>query len=171
MHRIGSPTAHSTSGAVPSDLLTQTVNPVITAGQETFSLMLETDVQRTGFSARDADASLYEITALIGVTGPVAGSLCLSLGRETAIRAVQSITGTRSTIHSELVRDGVGELSNIIVGSAKESLDIPLDMGLPSVIVGTNYEVTFPRESQPLRLEFESGLGPLLIDFGFSRSI
>lgn len=153
-----------------AELTVKAANPLVAAVKETFATMLGASIHRTGLELRPDDASMYDISALIGVSGRVAGAFCISFAFETAAGAVSRFTGMEVDPRSGLVIDGVGEFTNVIVGSAKERFDLPLNLGIPNVVVGEKHKVTFPPQAKPLRVTFESDFGPMLIDFGFSSS-
>lgn len=153
-----------------AELTVKTVNPLVEAVQETFDSMLGASIHRTGLDMRPENASMYDISALIGVSGRVSGAFCISFAFETAAGAVSRFTGLDVDPRSALVADGVGEFTNVIIGSAKEKFDIALNLGIPNVVLGKDHHVTFPAQARPIRVTFESDFGPMMIDFGFSCS-
>lgn len=163
-------TDYSTKESASASLTLKIINPLVEAVGETFSAMLNAEVQRTSFDLRPENAENYDYSALIGVSGTAQGSFCLSLTTDTATKAVSRFTGLDLDQSKKILSDGVGEFTNVIVGSAKSKLTIPLNLGIPNVIHGNEYQVDFPPEAKPMRVEFDSDLGPLLIDFGFVQS-
>ena len=153
--------------AASAGLTMQIVNPLAEAVRDTFMLMLGSEVTRDGFGLRPPNPRLYEYSALLQMNGPVFGAFCLSLSSSVAVSAVSRVSGNDVEPGSELLVDGVGEFTNVIVGAAKDKLDLPLEIEIPEVIAGPRSDVEFPAGSKPMRIMFGSDLGPLLIDFGF----
>jgi chemotaxis protein CheX len=63
----------------------------------------------------------------------------------------------------ETVTDGVGEIVNIVAGSAKSKFTgdgPPIDLSLPNVIRGNDYTVEYPSKAVWLEVPFQSELGP-----------
>lgn len=155
----------------PSDLMCKTVNPLVSAVKSTFRNMLSVEARRDRLDIRPEDPDMFDISAIIGVTGRVSGSFCISFPFETAGAAVSRFTGMDVAPNSSLAIDGVGEFTNVIVGNAKDQFEIALNLGIPNVVVGQDHHISFPPETYPMRLMFTSEIGPLLIDFGFSSQV
>ncbi len=158
----------STGTAAPANLTTSVINPLIQATFETFEMMLDCKSRRTRLSLKDDTTQLYPITAVIGMTGQAAGSICLSFSREAACTAVKRMLDMDVDEITPLVCDTVGEFANVIAGSAKDRLaDLSLELGIPNIIRGQNVQIDFPSNAQPLVIQFESDIGPFLIICGF----
>lgn len=151
-----------------ANLTVRTAGPLVSAVIATFDTMLSSSVRRTSLDLRSENDQMLDISALIGVSGKVSGSFCLSFARPTAAAAVSRFTGLEVDPDSPLVIDGVGEFTNVIVGNAKDNIDLALNLGIPNVVHGPEHAISFPGEAKPMRVCFESDLGPLLVDFGFT---
>lgn len=160
--------ANNLQAAAPANLTYRTAGPLVAAVVETFDAMLSARVERTGLALRDEGVGMLDFSAVIGVSGKVTGSFCISFAEETAVEAIARFTGIQVDPKSSLVIDGVGEFTNIIVGAAKAGMDLPLNIGIPNVVSGRGHVIAFPNEARPMRVTFSSDLGPLLIDFGFA---
>src|SRR5690606_12867481 len=111
----------------------------------------------------------YELSAVIGISGVGKGSIVLSFAEKTATKAVGTIVGMQFEKVDEMGVDGVGALANMVGGSAKDRLKMGLNLGLPNVIRGVEYSVEFPVLSTPMRVGYDSEIGPFLIEFGFVK--
>ena len=148
------------------------LNPFLNATVDVFRTMLSCELVRGQAALKSSHAPQYEISGLIGLTGKCQGMVVVSLGRETAIQATAILLSERPSSIDAQVVDTVGELTNMIAGAAKSKLEqLHLSIGLPSVICGKNHSIGFPSNSTPLALPFDSRIGPICIDVGFSRSI
>lgn len=157
----------SRKNAAPAAISMKIVNPLIESVIDTFDVMFNACVERSGLALRKEDASYLTYAAIIGVSGSAQGSFCLSVADDTAVEAVTRFTGMEVNPGSQLLSDGVAEMCNVIVGGMKDRLSIALNLGIPNVISGADYKVDFPPQSTPMRIEFSSEIGPLFIDFGF----
>lgn len=115
-----------------------------------------------------AGQKIYELTSVIGMSGEVTGALSFSVPREAAYGILERMTGIVATEVDELVRDVVGEMSNMIAGAGKRSLEqFSLQLGLPQVITGQSCVVYAPRWAVHYHVPFEADFGPCSLDVGF----
>ncbi|MBM4001483.1 MAG: chemotaxis protein CheX [Planctomycetes bacterium] len=147
------------------------VNPFLTAARDVFQTMFECDLVRGTPSLKRACGPELDVSGMIGLSGDYQGMVVLSLGRETAIRAAEILLGHRPGDIDEDVVDAVGEITNMIAGSAKAMLGKPnLNLGLPTVVCGAFHFVRFPTSSVPIVLPFDSPLGPICIEIGLTEA-
>ncbi|MGE0760417.1 MAG: chemotaxis protein CheX [Pirellulaceae bacterium] len=143
------------------------INPFVSATHEVFSVMLNCQLTRGPLTMKRTSIPEYEISGLIGLSGKAQGMVVLSLGRETAVQATTVLLGHRPDGITSDVVDAVGELANMIAGSAKAKLEAyEMSVSLPSVICGKNHSVSFPSQTIPIVIPFESDIGPICIDVG-----
>ena len=111
------------------------INPFIDSVHKLFSAMLGSKVEQGQIGVAKGKSVPFELTALIGLSGMARGT----------------------------VTDGVGEIVNIVAGSAKSKFTgdgSPIDLSLPNVIRGDNYTIEYPSQAVWLEVPFESELGP-----------
>jgi chemotaxis protein CheX len=143
------------------------LNPFITSIIHMFDTMLHVNIVRqTPFIGVNALPE-NEVSGIIGLTGKAQGAAVVSLGRETAIRCTERLLGERpATVNAE-VRDAVGEMANIVAGGAKAQMQqLELRVSLPSVIIGRNHLIDFPRGLTPVCVPFECDWGPVTLQVG-----
>ncbi len=154
--------------ATSASLTASIVNPILLATIETFDMMLSCKVSRKSLAIKTPETAFYGITAVIGLTGTAAGTICVSFPQETAFACVRRLLDMEFTEVNALVCDSVGEFANMIAGSAKDKLSqAALNLGIPTVVRGEKHHVDFPSNSQPMCVTYESELGPFMIAFGF----
>ena len=100
------------------------------------------------------------VTGMIGVHGNVSGFLTVNVSERFALKAVAHIM--QEEVSRELSSntiDGVGELTNMIVGGAKSALaggDWAFSsITVPSVIVGEGYSIAYANGLDFLTVTFE----------------
>ena len=143
------------------------INPLLGSVVETFNTMLDCQARRGQLELRDADAEPYEVSAIISLTGRAKGTICMSFDRPTALEIGARLAGASGWKLTPAVLDAVGEIANVVTGSAKSKLELGLNMGLPTLVRRADFDVRFPPEAEPMRLHFDSEVGPFSIDFGF----
>lgn len=99
------------------------------------------------------------ITGMIGVHGKVSGFVNVNLAERVAIKAVGGLLQENYQSLTAQVVDGVGEITNIIVGGIKSALantawSFP-HITVPSVIVGSGYRMTYAKGLEFLSVCFE----------------
>lgn len=82
------------------------------------------------------------VAGMIGmVSGKIVGNLTISFEKEAALKIINSMTEESYTEINDEVLDAIGELTNIIYGSAKTVLNqfgYAFEMAIPTVIEGYN---------------------------------
>ncbi|MEM1305210.1 MAG: chemotaxis protein CheX [Planctomycetota bacterium] len=148
-------------------ITTKIINPLLAAVSETFDMMLGCPVEREQLALRAFEAELYDLSAVIGITGSAKGAICISFPANTALSLVDAFIGEKSSRITPSVVDAMGELVNIVAGATKSKMKLGLNMGLPNVVHGKRHKVDLPTDSKPMRVSYSSALGPFLVDFGF----
>ena len=143
------------------------INPFLSAAANVFQTMLDWELKRGQLYLSEHVHPEFEISGVIGLTGMYSGTVSLSMGKEAAIEATEIMLGERPGGLDADVVDTVGELINMVAGSAKTQLEkFSMSLGLPSVIIGVNHSIEFPRGVTPIGIPFESPLGSVFLDVG-----
>ncbi len=147
------------------------INPFIESAVSVFEMMLGCQVKRTGAKVCESFAPQFDITGIIGLSGRATGDVVISFERELALLATEALIGEKPTDLSADVIDTIGELTNMIAGNAKASMEeLELKLALPTVIVGKNHTIRFPSKVRPIALAFESDMGYFNIEVGLMES-
>ena len=159
----------STATKQTSELTVRIVNPLLLSTKEVFETMLDCTPVRSGLSLKIRNSPEYELSAVIGITGIVVGTIVLSVKKQTALNIYEAMIGIKAEEIDQEVMDAVGEITNMIAGSAKAKLaSLSLSISIPNLISGKGHEVHYPTEVTPICLTFESNLGGFCIDAGFA---
>lgn len=152
------------------------INPFIEGVMDMFTSMMGKEVRRGTVGLTAGTQNPREILAIIGLSGPAKGTVCLAFPTSTALSLVSQLLGQELRVVDATVVDGVAELVNIVAGGAKAKLsradNAPIDLGLPTVVRGNNYTVEHPSGTQWLEVPFESDLGnfTLRVTFDFKKT-
>ncbi len=107
-----------------------------------------------------------DIIASIELSGPFRGTAVGIFPPDTALAIVNKMAGTNIKEVDKMVKDGVGEVINMVAGTAKKNLandDIThVDLSLPTVVKGNEYAFV-SSVSKWLELTFTSTLGSFII--------
>jgi chemotaxis protein CheX len=139
----------------------------VTSVQEVFSTMLATAVTvGTPFRKNDP-VPQYDVSAVIGFSGNIVGSMVLCFDRATALRVVQALSGAPVMDDSQDFADAIGELGNMVAGAAKKHFNTVASISLPSVIVGHGHSVARMHDVPSIIIPCATPLG----SFGIEVSI
>jgi CheY-specific phosphatase CheX len=157
---------HTSAVQPTSQVMVTIVNSFLAAVIETFDEMLDCRATRGALRLREANATPCDVTALISLTGSARGAICLGFDRLTVLEIAARRLGGAVPGLSPAVIDAVGEVVHVIVEAAKPKLQQGLNMGQPTILRRERYGVQFPDRSEPMRLHFDSDVGPFFVDFG-----
>jgi chemotaxis protein CheX len=104
-----------------------------------------------------------DVTAVIGISGMLCGSLYLSMSEETALKLIGSIIGQDVQELDELVQSGIAEMANVIAGTAGIDLaeeGIETTVNPPLVLVGRGARLSTV-EIQRLVVPLETNFGQI----------
>lgn len=138
------------------------LNPVlleaVTTSVNSALQMCEVSARCVGVSSVPAQ-DVGKITGMIGVHGKVSGFVTVNMSERFAIAAVEGLLQESFAELTSQVVDGMGEITNIIVGGIKGALSKTIwgfsQITVPSVIVGRGYSIAYARGLDFLNVTFE----------------
>jgi chemotaxis protein CheX len=143
----------------PRDAEMEYLTPFISSTKDVFSTMASMDVDFKQVYFQNEHRLLGDISGVIGLSGQAEGTVVVTFYWELAQKVISSIMGVSTDeIGPELLNDGVGEIINMISGSAKRYLtDTPFyfQLSLPTVILGWQHEIGHPDNSTVAVLLFD----------------
>ncbi|MEW5817779.1 MAG: chemotaxis protein CheX [Spirochaetota bacterium] len=119
-------------------LFQKIIQGLITSAHDVFQTMIFMEINPEEPFARRGLDCLSDITGVISLTGNIVGSVILSMDAKTAQAAVSNMLGDQIEAEQEIV-DGVGEITNMIVGMAKTELSnisCDFEISVPVMILG-----------------------------------
>lgn len=145
------------------------INPFIASLKNTFRTMLGCEARRGQLSIKKNGRAEHSISGVIGLSGKAVGTVVVSFSSAVALRAASTMLMTEATEVNHDVLDAVGELTNMVAGSAKAQLDqYNLMVSLPNVVTGQDHEIHFPSCVTPICIGFETDWGPLSLEVGLA---
>jgi chemotaxis protein CheX len=150
------------------------INPFIEAVTHTFSTMAAITPTRDRIFLKGDGEETYGISGIIGLGGEATGAVVLNFPEQVAIRVVGKFVGEEFTNISAAVVDGVGELTNIIAGDAKNRLvqkGYKFEIGLPKIVTGRSY-ITAQNKAVPcLVVSFASEVGKFCMEVSLKKVV
>jgi chemotaxis protein CheX len=154
---------------------TQSINaklilPFMNAVREVFQKMANVSIA-VGKPYLKVDAgATYDVCGIIGFSGEIAGAVVVSFSNATAEKLVEAFAGTKFTSADPDFSDAVGELANMIAGSAKQQLEASASISLPSVVIGKGYLVASMSNVPCLVIPCSSALGDFAVEVSIKRN-
>lgn len=119
------------------------IESIISAAENVFQTMIFMDIKSQAPFERKGMGSLSDITAIISLTGDIIGSIAVSMNTDSAREVISNMLGDEITDVQEII-DGVGEITNLVVGMAKtvlSELSCQFEISVPIVVTGKGVNI------------------------------
>ena len=137
------------------------INPFLQAASEVLESELGSPPQRGAIGLQRSAYTSNEVTAVVAVTGEVAGMVLFAMTESTARAMVSKMMGQDFPELDALAQSGIAEIGNVITGRASCLLSeagFTSDLAPPMLIVG--------RGSMISTLDVQRLVIPMQTDFG-----
>ncbi len=149
------------------------INPFLTGVMEVLRTMAMTVADPEKPYIKETDYAKGDITGFIGLTGHVKGSISVTFSKDCAVTVVGNMLGEDLKEIDDTVKDGVGELTNMISGQARQGLaqlGYKLHAAIPLVIVGKGHMIQHVSDFEPvLAMPFTTLFGPITVEACFAK--
>ncbi len=136
------------------------INPFISGTVDTVTQMAGMNCERVGLRLSSEATSHGYYSGTIGLSGKAEGFVSVTFSKELATTVVSKMLSmTEEEISEEDIRDGVGELMNVIAGAAKAELvntKHSFQLSIPQVFSGGPHTVAQPRGIPVFVIEFKA---------------
>jgi chemotaxis protein CheX len=144
--------------------------PFINSTRSVFSKMLNTTATIQRPSVKMVPVPQFDVSAIIGFSGHIVGSVVVSFPMATALKTVAAFAGVEMEASSADFADAVGELANMIAGGAKKDLGADASISCPSVIIGAGHSIARLRDVPCLAIPCDSGFGSFVIEVSIKEA-
>lgn len=146
------------------------INPFLSAIQEVFTTMVNLQVKLGKPFLKEDSVPLYEISSVIGLGGPIKGSVTLNMPKSVAFSLIEGLTGEAPEGEFDGdCADAIGEIANMITGNAKK--DFPgeyVSISTPTMIIG-RHQVMYPAGLPIISIPCDTSTGRLNLDVSFKK--
>lgn len=131
--------------------------------EEVFRVMLGVRcVRESASTVEEVGIEKESVTAVVGLGGMLSGACVFRSSYGTAVRLAAKMTGMHFEQVDDVVKDGIGEICNMLAGTWKgkiPELAAHCGMSVPAVITGRDYQihVQAPRFKLLHHYAFEGG--------------
>ncbi|MBA3037106.1 MAG: hypothetical protein FP814_11515 [Desulfobacterium sp.] len=148
-------------GRQPLDRELIYLSPFIESTKQVLSKMASMEAEFRGVYFKNSLRVLGDVSGVIGLSGTTEGTVIITFLWNLAQRVIANIMDVKQNeINAEMIHDGVGEIINMISGSAKKSLleaSYDFQLSIPTIIVGWGHEVGHPENATIAVLTFDVG--------------
>ena len=117
------------------------IMPFVNSTMNVFTTMVKIKPEISKPHLKEDATTSYDVSGIIGFSGEIIGSVIVSFQLETARQLVNALVGMEVEPKSADFIDAVGELANMIAGSAKKNLGLLANIAIPSVIIGAGHVI------------------------------
>lgn len=150
------------------------INPFLTASIKVLEMQASTKAHAGKiYKKNPREKFMGDISGVIGlVSEAFTGSVVISFPAATFVKIMSRMLGEEIKEITKEIEDGAGELTNIIFGQAKISLNdhgFGIKTALPSVITGSAHSISQLSNGPRMVIPFESDAGPFFIEICVSQ--
>ena len=146
------------------DIQTETVSEILVASvREVFSSMLGSEATESEKGDAVVQRQPYDgVLSFVGLAGSYVGNGSISCSAITACDLASRLLMSEAKTVDDEVLDAVGELTNMIVGSAKNQIEDrlgPIQMSIPTSVYGKNISMRSMKTelNVPVRFLYDGG--------------
>ncbi len=150
------------------------INPFIHATREVLSTMAATRPVVGKPFLKKGDTAYGDVSGIIGITGDGLGSMAISFAEPCICRVAGLMLHETIREVTNEVLDTVGEITNMISGSARRALEkdgLSVYAAIPSVIHGRNHQLNHILKSPSIVIPFSAEQGTFVVDICIRRTV
>ncbi len=143
------------------------INPFLDGTAEVLSKMARLKPIAGKPFAKNNDSAHGDVSGIIGMTGDAVGSLALTFSEDCIIGIVSNMVGEAYTEINKDVMDAVGELTNMISGASRKTMEkdnLKVFAAIPTVIFGKNHTIRHIVTGPSIVIPFKTECGNFVVD-------
>ncbi len=143
------------------------INPFVRSVRRVFETMARLKVAVGKPVAQSKACANVDVSAIIGFSGDAVGSVILSFPGDVAYAVATRFAGIEIDQDHPDFADAVGELANMVAGSAKTEFEgMDISISLPSVVIGKNHRIPQSKLAPRIVLPCTCELGAVFVEIG-----
>jgi len=153
---------------------TEFINPFLKGALHVLKVQANvTAEQGKIYLKKDGDKLVGDISGVIGIVSDnFNGSVIISFPEKTFLKVMSGMLGEEYTEISKDILDGAGEITNMIFGQAKITLNekgYGIKTAIPSVVAGKDHSLTSLSKGPIVVVPFTSSAGDFFIEICVSN--
>ncbi len=150
------------------------INPFLHSITNILNTMATLNVEHGSISLKNHNTPLGDVTGIICMSSPqTQGTLAISFSAPVIIDITQRMLNEKVSAIDETVTDLVGELTNMVSGSAKRLLDekgYDFDMATPEVFSGKDKVIAHQENTAVIIIPLKAESGDLFVEICFEKN-
>jgi chemotaxis protein CheX len=149
------------------------INPFLMGATEVLTSELGSTPTRGSIGLQRTAYTTDEVTAVVAVTGSVAGMVLYAMTEQTACAMVSKMLGQEFPEFDQLAQSGIAEIGNVITGRAAVLLSeagFPSDLAPPMLLIGRGTMVS-TLDVQRLVIPLETEFGRIEVQVALKESV
>jgi chemotaxis protein CheX len=149
------------------------VEPLVDAARSVLETMAFTQVQPGKPYVKTDALARGDVSAIVGLTGEASGTISVSFTEKSILPIVSNMLGERIGEMNEDIRDAVGEITNMISGQSRRTLEEKgkvVEAAIPTVIMGKNHSIVHMTRESVVAIPFVTEHGEFTIEVCFEES-
>ncbi len=150
------------------------INPFLHSITNVLTTMATLDIEHGSMSLKNENVPPGDVTGIIAMSSPqTQGTLAISFSTPIILDITQRMLNEEVSTIDETVTDLVGELTNMVVGSAKRLLDekgYDFDMATPQVFAGKDQTIDHQANAAVIIVPFKAESGELYVEICFAKN-
>ncbi|WP_101760605.1 chemotaxis protein CheX [Oceanicoccus sp. KOV_DT_Chl] len=148
------------------------INPLLESTITVLSTMAMVEVTAGKPMKKQGSNTMGDVTGMIDLSGKsTQGSLAISFSKPAILDITEKMLGEAVSSIDETVVDVVGEITNMITGSAKRIYSeqgMEFDLTLPSMLLGNDKPLNHKVKGDAIVLPFNTPAGDFYVEFCFN---
>ena len=149
------------------------INPVLETMVSVLSTMANLQPSIGKPSLKQNEIALGEVTGMMSMVSPkMRASLAITFTRAAILDLVKRMLGEELSEVDDTARDMAGEMTNMVVGGAKNlyaAQGYDFDMSTPSILMGVNHTVHHAYPGKTIVMPFSSDSGEFFVEICFEE--
>jgi chemotaxis protein CheX len=146
------------------------INPFLAAVKDVFETMIEVSFSVGKPCLKKDSIPLHEVSSIIGISGEVTGSVVINLSEKTALQLASALIGEQLSELDEDCVDAIGEIANMVAGSAKNGFPVQnTSLSVPTVVIG-KHKVNYPSAIPIISIPCETSEGQFGVDIALKET-
>ncbi|OPX19564.1 MAG: chemotaxis protein CheX [Desulfobacca sp. 4484_104] len=148
------------------------INPFLNATVEVLKTMAFMEARAGKPYLKTNHSAPGDVSAIIGITGHINGSLSLTFSSSCIIKIVDNMLGENFQEINDDIKDAVGELTNMISGVARRRLSeigFCFKIAIPTVVSGPGHQIKHMSKGPTIAIPFDTTAGSFTVEINFSR--
>jgi chemotaxis protein CheX len=149
------------------------INPILTTMVNVLTTMAQIAPSMGKPALKDNDVALGEVTGIMKMNSPqLNGSFAITFTTPAIVDIAKRMLGEELTEVNDIARDLAGEVTNMVVGGAKNiyvEQGYDFDMSTPDILAGKDHKIVHSCSGKTIVLPFEAEGNKFYVELCFDK--